>query len=254
MSSSPPPRIDPQRSALFLDLDGTLAPFAARPELVGPVARRTAAVVQAAMVVNGRLAVISGRPLHDIDRILDGAVAAAAGVHGLERRSADGATRRADPHPAIEQACAVFRGLVQAEPGFLVEEKGLSVALHYRNAPDAADVAESAAARLAKHTGLKLQRGDCVVELRTPGADKGDAVRAFMAEPPFQGALPVFVGDDLTDEAGFGAAEDFGGFGVRVGAVARPTLARYALADIDAVLAWLETLLPAQAWPRQITH
>jgi trehalose 6-phosphate phosphatase len=254
MSSSPPPRIDLKRSALFLDLDGTLAPFAARPEFVGPVARRTAAVAQAATALDGRLAVISGRPLRDIDRILDGAVSAAAGVHGLERRSGNGAVRRADPHPAVAQASEVFRGLAQAEPGFLVEEKHLSVALHYRNAPNSADVAELAAARLAKHTGLTLQRGDCVVELRTPGADKGDAVRAFMTEPPFKGAMPIFVGDDLTDEAGFTAAAQLGGFGVRVGAVTRPTAARYMLADIEAVLAWLETLVPAQASPRQITH
>jgi len=254
MSSSPPPRIDLQRSALFLDLDGTLAPFAARPELVGPVARRTAAVARAATALDGRLAVISGRPLHDIDRILEGAVSAAAGVHGLERRSAAGETWRADPHPAVAQACAVFRGLADAEPGFLVEEKGLSVALHYRNALESADIAEAAGARLAKHAGLKLQRGDCVVELRTPGADKGDALRAFMAEPPFRGAMPVFVGDDFTDEAGFTAAEELGGFGVRVGAAVRPTAARYALADIEAVLAWLETLVPARAWPRQTTR
>ena len=243
--SPPPPKIDLQRSALFLDLDGTLAPFASRPELVGPSPRRTAAVTSAARALDGRLAVVSGRPLQDIDRILDGAALAAAGVHGLERRSAAGAVRRAEPDGAVAQASAVFRGLAEAEPGLQVEDKGLSVALHYRNAPAAAEIAETAGQRLANQTGLKLQRGDCVVELRTRGADKGDAVRAFMDEPPFRGALPVFVGDDLTDEAGFEAAQDLGGYGVRVGAPERPTVARYALTDIEAVLAWLEALAPA---------
>ncbi len=247
MVLTPPPRLDPQRCALFLDLDGTLAPFAGRPELVGPVARRTAAVTGATVALGGRLAVISGRPLHDIDRILDGAASAAAGIHGLERRSAAGVLRRADPDPAVAQASAVFRGLAEAEPGFLVEDKGLSVALHYRNAPDAADIAEMAGQRLAKQTGLTLQRGDCVVELRSPGPDKGDALRAFMGEPPFLGTLPVFVGDDLTDEVGFEAAQELGGYGVRVGSVERPTTARYALPHVDSVLAWLETLAPARA-------
>jgi trehalose 6-phosphate phosphatase len=254
MSSPPPPNIDLQHSALFLDLDGTLAPFAARPELVGPQTRRTAALNDAQAALGGRLAVISGRPLDDIDRILDGAASAAAGVHGLERRNAAGVVKRAEPDPAVALVSEVFRGLADAEPGLLVEDKGLSVALHYRNAPNAADIAEATAERLAKRTGLKLQRGDCVVELRTPGADKGDALRAFMDEPPFQGALPIFVGDDLTDEAGFAAATDLGGYGIRVGSPQRPTAARYALADIEAALAWLETLVPVKAAARPIAN
>jgi len=232
---------------LFLDLDGTLAPIALRPEYVGPLARRTAAVSDAAAALGGRLAVISGRPLHDIDRILDGAATAAAGVHGLERRTAAGAVTRVEPDPCVALAAAVFDGLAKAEPGLLVEDKGLSVALHYRNAPKAADIAEAAGERLAKRMGLHLQRGDCVVEIRTPGADKGDALRAFMDEPPFKGALPIFVGDDLTDEAGFAAAQDLGGYGIRVGSPNGPTAARYALSDIEAVLVWLETLAPVQA-------
>ncbi len=248
--SPPPPPLDPQGSALFLDLDGTLAPFASRPDLVGPLGRRTVAMRGAAAALGGRLAVISGRPLDDIDRILDGAATAAAGVHGLERRSATGVVQRTEPDPSIAQATGVFQGLAEAEPGLLVEDKGLSVALHYRNAPEAAAIAEAAGVRLAKRLGLHLQRGDCVVELRTPGADKGDAVSAFMVEAPFQGAQPIFVGDDLTDEAGFAAAENLGGYGVRVGSPDRPTAARYALADIEAVLLWLEAVAPIQAAAR----
>jgi len=204
--------------------------------------------------LDGRLAVISGRPLKDIDRVLDRAVAAAAGVHGLERRTAGGVVRSAEPDPCIALAAAVFQGLAEAQPGLLVEDKGLSVALHYRSAPDAANVAEAAAERLAKRMGLHLQRGDCVVELRTPGADKGDAVCAFMAEAPFRGALPIFVGDDLTDEAGFAAAETLGGYGIRVGSAQRPTVARYALEDVEAVLAWLEALIPVRDALRPIAH
>ncbi len=254
MSLIPPPRLDPQTSALFLDLDGTLAPFAVRPELVGPLARRTAAVSAAVAALGGRLAVVSGRPLDDIDRILDGAAKAAAGVHGLERRSAAGVVTRTDPHPCVALAAAVFHGLAEAQPGLLVEDKVVSVALHYRNAPEAADIAEAAGERLAKRMGLHLQRGDCVVELRTPGADKGDALRAFMAEPPFQGARPIFVGDDLTDEAGFAAAEDLGGYGIGVGSAKHPTAARYALPDIEAVLVWLEAVATVQPAVRPIVN
>jgi trehalose 6-phosphate phosphatase len=75
-----------------------------------------------------------------------------------------------------------------------------------------------------------------------------------MAEPPFQGAVPIFVGDDLTDEAGFAAAEDLGGYGIRVGAPQRPTAARYALADIEAALVWLETLVPTPAAARPMAN
>jgi trehalose 6-phosphate phosphatase len=211
-------------------------------------------VSAAVAALGGRLAVVSGRPLDDIDRILDGAAKAAAGVHGLERRSAAGVVTRTDPHPCVALAAAVFHGLAEAQPGLLVEDKGVSVALHYRNAPEAADIAEAAGERLAKRMGLHLQRGDGVVELRTPGADKGDALRAFMEEPPFRGAAPVFIGDDLTDEAGFAAAESLGGYGVRVGSPERPTAARYTLADIEAVLVWLEALVPAQTAARPIAN
>ena len=98
-----------------------------------------------------------------------------------------------------------------------------------------------AADRLAQATGLVLQLGDMVAELRTPGADKGMAVSAFLREPPFTGATPVFIGDDLTDEDGFVAAKRLGGFGVLVGEP-RPTEARYRLADTDAVARWLKGL------------
>ena len=97
------------------------------------------------------------------------------------------------------------------------------------------------ARRLADETGLALQAGNLVVELKTPGSSKGTALTAFMQEPPFAGAVPVMLGDDLTDEDGFRAAEALGGFGVLVGPV-RETAARYGLPDVVAVLAWLNTV------------
>jgi trehalose 6-phosphate phosphatase len=252
--NSPPLFCADRAIALFLDLDGTLAPFAAQPDLVAPSARRTAIVKACADQLDGRLAVISGRPLQDIDRILQGAVMTAAGVHGLERRNIYGAIHRLEPSPAVRHAVGVFNAAADIYPGLWVEDKGLSVALHYRNAPAAEGAALNAALALAAETGLVLQRGDKVVELLTPGPDKGDALRAFMAAPPFLGTKPLFVGDDLTDEAGFVAAAEFGGYGVLVGARGGPTAARYRLGEVDEALDWLAAMADAHGKARALSE
>jgi trehalose 6-phosphate phosphatase len=229
-------------TALFLDLDGTLAPISPRPEDVGPEQARTALLRALAQALDGRLAVISGRTLGEVDRILDRSVLAVAGVHGLERRFADGAVWRAQASPGLEAARAALAPLIAAWPGAWLEDKGLSVAVHYRAAPAAAEAVRSAAEMLARDGALVLQAGHMVLELRTPGPDKGDAVAAFMAHAPFSGARPVFVGDDLTDERGFAAAAGMSGFGVLVGRD-RETAAAAGLADVAAVRAWLQASL-----------
>ena len=226
-------------TALFLDLDGTLAPIAARPQDVGPDPRRTSLLERLAQTLDGRLAVISGRTLDDLDRILEHRVAALAGVHGLARRTGTGAVRTAQPHPGHDRALAALTAFAAPLHGVLVEDKGLSIALHYRQAPEIANAAIAEAERVATDTGLTLQPGRMVMELRAPGPTKGDSVRAFMAEPPFAGARPIFLGDDLTDEDGFEAADLLGGFGVLVGG-ARATAARFQLDDVEAALVWLE--------------
>ena len=232
-----PPVALPPRAALFLDLDGTLAPIMPRPEQVGPDARRAALLDDLTRALEGRVAVVSGRALEDLDRILEGRVNAIAAVHGLVRRGAHGVDR-AQPHPDLGHARDVLRDLARSDKGLLFEDKDLSVALHYRNVPSAADAVIEAAERLAQSSDLVLQLGDMVAELRTPGQDKGKSVSAFLRESPFDGAIPVFVGDDLTDEDGFAAAERLGGYGVLVGAL-RPTQATYRLDDFAAVLDWL---------------
>lgn len=235
-----PPPAALKRPALFLDMDGVLAPIAPTPEAVGPEPERTRLLRALAVRLEGRLAVVSGRTLSEIDRICDGAVAFAAGLHGLERRGPNGLARVA-PHPFLGQARAALAGFAAARPGVRIEDKGAAVALHFRLNPDAAREAEGLSRRLALETGLALQPGAMVFELKTPGADKGRALSAFMAEAPFAGARPVMVGDDLTDEDGFRAATILGGFGVHVGAP-RPTAALYGLSDTDAVTDWLERL------------
>lgn len=240
---SAPPVFTPQL-ALFLDLDGVLAPLAPTPDAVHPEPRRTLIVQRLTEVLQGRVAVVSGRTLVEIDRISGGAARAASGVHGLERRRGDGALTALAAAPAVRQAVDAFHAFAATRPGVLVEDKGLSAGLHFRQAPACAADALALASDLARDTGLTLQPGAMVLELKTPGADKGTAIRAFMTEPPFAGAVPVMVGDDLTDEAGFVAARDLGGFGVLVGQ-ARPTAARCRLEDVDGVLDWLERVATA---------
>ena len=209
-----------------------------RPEQVGPDARRAALLDDLSRALDGRLAVVSGRALEDLDRILEGRINAIAAVHGLVRRGAHGLDR-AKPHPDLDHARDVLRDLARSDKGLLFEDKTLSVALHYRNVPSAADAVIEAAERLAQSSDLVLQLGDMVAELRTPGQDKGKSVSAFLREAPFDGATPVFVGDDLTDEDGFAAAERLGGYGVLVGPL-RPTQATYRLNNFGAVLDWLD--------------
>lgn len=239
LASCPPCLI--LRPSLFLDLDGVLAPIAATPEMVGPSERRTENLRRVADRLGGRIAVVSGRRIIDIDRICEGAVVAAAGVHGLERRRADGTLDRAMPAAGLVDALAAMADFASRHPGLIVEDKGLAVTLHYRQAPERGGEVAALAERLAERHGLALQLGHMVAELKTLGADKGQALAQFMAEPPFIGSVPVMVGDDLTDEDGFVAASRLGGFGVLVGP-GRQTAARYSLADSDAVLNWLDTV------------
>jgi trehalose 6-phosphate phosphatase len=226
-------------AALFLDLDGTLAPIAARPQDVGPDPKRTELLERLNAGLDGRLAVVTGRTLADVDRILEGRITCTAAVHGLVWRDCEGRVHEPDPHPGLARATEAFHEFARHDPGLIVEEKGQSVALHFRLARDWAGEALALARRLAEETGLILQTGDMVEELRTPGPAKGDSIRRFMETQRFGGAQPVFAGDDITDEHGFSEVRRLGGFGVLVGRP-RPTHARFRLPEVDDVFAWLE--------------
>lgn len=234
-----PPQLKLEGAAIFLDLDGTLAPIVERPQDVGPDPRRTGLLQRLSSRLDGRLAVVSGRSLDDIDRILEGKVMCVSAIHGLVRRDARGVVGEAPPHPGIAPARKALNAFAHGDPRLIVEDKSLSLTIHYRQAPDRAAEAVGLAERLATLTGLTLQPGDMVMELRTPGASKGDSIRAFMNEPPFKGARPIFLGDDLTDEHGFFAVRQLGGHGVLVGPQRRTT-ALYRMDDVEAALNWLE--------------
>lgn len=234
-----PPQLKLEGAAIFLDLDGTLAPIVERPQDVGPDPRRTGLLQRLSSRLDGRLAVVSGRSLDDIDRILEGKVMCVSAIHGLVRRDARGVVGEAPPHPGIAPTRKALNAFAHGDPRLIVEDKFLSLTIHYRQAPDRAAEAVGLAERLATLTGLTLQPGDMVMELRTPGASKGDSIRAFMNEPPFKGARPIFLGDDLTDEHGFFAVRQLGGHGVLVGPQRRTT-ALYRMDDVEAALNWLE--------------
>jgi trehalose 6-phosphate phosphatase len=239
------PQLD--RIALFADLDGTLAPIEATPQAVGPDASRRRLIDALTRGLSGRFAVVSGRSLADIDRVLENRVAAVAAVHGLVRRNPerDILTTAVDG-PKLKVMLDTVRAFAADQTGLLVEDKGAAVALHYRLAPALGPSCRGLAHSLAAELALEIQEGDMVVELRAPGPDKGGAIGAFMAEAPFAGHAPVFLGDDFTDESGFETVQALGGFGVIIGA-RRPTVARYALADVAAARTWLQRAVDAAA-------
>lgn len=242
LPAPPAPRL--VEIALFADLDGTLAPMESTPDAVKPDLSRRRLLDALARALGGRLAVVSGRALGDLDRVLEGRVVAVAAVHGLVRRTAGARVVTAGDSRRIGEALEAFRALARADHGLLVEDKKIAAALHYRRAPAAEEACRDLARRLGARLGLIVQEGDMVVELRAPGPDKGGAVIAFMSEAPFAGSLPVFIGDDLTDESGFEAARALGGYGVVVGG-RRPTAALFALPDVTAAQIWLQRALDA---------
>lgn len=188
--------------------------------------------------LQGRVAVVSGRSLADLDHHLPAQGIAKSGSHGVELRT-DSGTRDVVPDPALANARAALRQFATGARGVLVEDKPAGVALHYRLAPQCEEEARDLVARLARATGLAVQHGHMVAELRPAGFDKGQAVRALMAQAPFAGARPVFVGDDLTDEHAFEAVRAMGGAGVLV-RESRATAAEYFLPSVAAVREFLE--------------
>lgn len=227
-----------ESTALFLDFDGTLAPLACTPDEIENNPSLNELLRQAQTKLQGRLALVSGREIAAIDALIDRAANCVAGEHGLQRRTPQGVVESMAAHPRLAEAVDAFDAMARAHQGLLVERKSASVALHYRLAPSAAEAIADLATRLSQTTGLAVQAGSMVVELRSPGPSKGTALRAYMAEAPFRGSTPIFIGDDLTDESGFSEVEQFGGFGVIVGE-RRPTGARYRLAGPPRVLDWI---------------
>ena len=227
---------------LFLDVDGTLLDFAATPDGVRVDDAMLVLLSRLREALGGSVALISGRPLAQIDQLFRPLQLPAAGIHGFERRSAAGVVYRpSNSISGLDRIRRWLQSVVLPESGLLLEDKGHSLALHYRLAPQAAGRAlASARSALAElGPGYEILEGAKVVELKPAGLNKATAIEAFMKEPPFTGCVPIFLGDDVTDFDGFSAVRSHGGVDIAVGDRA---FARWHLEGPAAARAWLRTL------------
>jgi trehalose 6-phosphate phosphatase len=211
---------DLRKCAILLDIDGTILDLAPSPQQVWvpPPLRRTLARIDD--LTGSAMALVSGRSLNDIDLIFSPLQLAAIGGHGAEMRASADATPYLRATPLSAALKRKLAGVTELGPGILVEDKGYSLALHYRLAPDVAAelhaAVETICAGAPKGT-VEILPGKQVVEVKPAGINKAEAVRELMSFPPFAGRNPIFIGDDTTDEPVFGVIAKFGGLGFSVG-------------------------------------
>jgi trehalose 6-phosphate phosphatase len=242
--AAPLPPADP-RWALFLDVDGTLLELADTPHGVRVPEGLTGLLAELESALGGAMGLVSGRSIEVLDRLFQPLALPAVGLHGAEWRGRSGgaiAHSGPPPSPALAEARESLNHFAARHPGVLVEDKGRSVALHYRLRPDAGPAAHAAARDAARHLGdgYHVLPGKRMLEIKPTGVDKGAGLRRAMREPPFAGRVPVFVGDDITDEDGFAAVNAMGGHSVRVGLDGN-SAARHRLPDVPAVHDWLRS-------------
>ena len=242
MLPSPPP-VDWSTSALFLDIDGTLLDFEAHPDDVRADAELIVLLQRISILLEGALAVVSGRPLIDINRIFEPAKLAACGAHGTEYQDAAGASWRSTTGALPIKVTKVVAEFAERHPGLLHEVKPLGVALHYRQAPELEQKCRALMEVFATELGdeYRLLHGKMVLEWTPRAAGKGTAVETFLGRSPFLGRTPVFAGDDVTDEDGFDAVNRLGGVSIRVGNAAE-TMANYSVPDVVTLRSWLDSI------------
>ncbi len=237
-----PPNIeDIERYAIFLDLDGTLAELVAHPDSV-QVDRSTLSLLETlSEKVGGALAMVSGREIAVVDRLLRPLVLPVAGVHGLERRDASGIIHSRD----TADISSIIFGLEKAtgdEVGVVIERKPGTIALHYRLRPDLERrCREIVHDVVGKRPDLRLLHGKMVYEIMPRSSDKGGVIQAFLSESPFLGRRPIFAGDDITDEAGFSVVNARSGISIKIGG--GESVARFRAHDVRQFRAWLSGLV-----------
>jgi trehalose 6-phosphate phosphatase len=231
------------RAALLLDLDGTLLDIASRPDAVVVPAGLPEVLRALRRLVGDAVAVVTGRPVETVDALLGDAIFAVAGEHGGAIRHQPGQAVERSPLPSPPGGWLVeAERLAEKHPGTLLEHKACGFALHYRAAPAAGQpLREALDCLLAGSSEFELLPAHMLWEVRPCGADKGKAVRRLMDRAPFLGRLPVFVGDDVTDEDAIAAAEAMGGAGLRV---------QDAFADAAGVRDWLQAIASNGDWPK----
>ena len=225
---------------LFLDVDGTLIELNDTPSGTDADPEIKSLLRNVAERLGGALALVSGRRIESIDALFAPLKFPTAGLHGVERRKASGAMQGASFVDAqLDHARTAIKALVAAHPGTLVEDKDRIIAVHFRKAPQHEAAIVQAMTEIAKPLGknYQIQRGNMVLEIKPRGFNKATAVRAFMKEPPFSGRLPVFAGDDLTDQDAFAMVEAQNGISIAVGDRVQ---GQFQLDDVAAVRSWLE--------------
>jgi trehalose 6-phosphate phosphatase len=216
-SQAPAPSLD---FSLFLDVDGTLVELAETPAEVTVGEPLKTLLTRVARRLDGAVALVSGRSIETLDALFEPLLFPAAGLHGVERRSASGERRGANYcDPSLDPARMALAGFVTSHPGTLLEDKGRALALHFRLAPEFEASARQAVSALVRPLApaYHLQEGKMVLEIKPHEFTKAAAIDEFLREAPFAGRTPVVVGDDLTDQAGFRLAESVGGISIAVG-------------------------------------
>jgi trehalose 6-phosphate phosphatase len=239
MHHEPPPAASVEW-AYFLDIDGTLIDIADTPNAVFVDTALLDLITRLHRASGNAVALVSGRTISDIESRIGMPRLPLAGQHGLERRDAAGRLWIHAAPPAAKFAIKqALEPVLARHPGLLLEDKGMTLALHYRMAPHLASYAHRLMSRLASeaNTGLEVQRGKRVAEVKPSGIDKGTAVAEYLSEFPFKGRRPVFIGDDLNDEHGFAEVNKLDGISIKVGK--GPSCARFRLPDVAAVRRWL---------------
>jgi trehalose 6-phosphate phosphatase len=233
----PPPPMLTRDWALFLDVDGTLLDFASTPDGVHVPAELIDDLRRLHEALGGAVTLVSGRLVESLDILFAPLHLPTIGLHGLQRRNGD--IEEFDAPHGFSSVLAAARELAAKFPGAEVEDKGITIALHWRNAPAAEEpLHEFASSALIDLPGYRLQPGHDVIELRPGGHDKGDAIAALLATPSLLQRTPAFLGDDLTDESGFDIVNARHGITVLVG-TRTPSAAVFGLRDPTAVRLWL---------------
>jgi trehalose 6-phosphate phosphatase len=207
--------------ALFLDFDGTLVDIVERPDAVTVHPELPGMLALLQKQLGGALAIISGRPIAFLDKRFDPFFFDIGGLHGLERRVGDQLILcQPEDHPQLRDMIERLKGAVAHKAGVLIEDKGCSVAVHWRLAPHEKDfvLATVQAAEEALGPAYRVQYGKAVAEILPSAAGKGKVIEQFLQQEPYRGRRPIFAGDDLTDENGFATINAHDGVSIRIGA------------------------------------
>ncbi|CDN56825.1 Trehalose-6-phosphate phosphatase [Neorhizobium galegae bv. officinalis bv. officinalis str. HAMBI 1141] len=236
--------LEPERWALFLDIDGTLIELAETPDAIVVPPDLPENLHRLSMRLGGALALVTGRALPYADQLFTPYKFPIAGLHGSERRDPSGAISRVEIGAAFEDLKAALVREAHQWPGVLVEDKGAAVAAHYRQAPKQREAVEAAMPRYLDMAGpdFTLQHGKMVMEIRPAQASKGHALQAFLDQPPFKGRKPIAIGDDVTDEAMFRTANQLGGHSIRITETPGDTEAKSTLPSAAALRAAIKAL------------